>query len=290
MPKAITAAPPRTDTSPESLREAIEADMVATRLIGGELPLDARFDPDASWVIGPPGDPFRSVVVSTHFSGADADRRIAEIVATFDAVPTAFLWWRAPFHTPGDLGARLEAAAVFTVGEAPAMAVDLAALVIPPEPPAGLEIRPVTDLDGLRTYIAVIAQEPPPDGAPPLYTPEIVARIEAQFDPGRELVPLRYVGWLDGRPVATSRLSLAGGTAGIYNVETLPDARGRGVGAAVTLAPLLAARELGYRIGTLQSSDLGHGVYRRLGFEEVFRYTIHVHLPGGARFDFGAPP
>jgi hypothetical protein len=55
----------------------------------------------------------------------------------------------------------------------------------------------------------------------------------------------------------------------------------------VTAAPLLAARALGYRIGTLQSSGLGFGVYRRLGFTEQFRYALYVHVPGGARFGSG---
>jgi hypothetical protein len=44
----------------------------------------------------------------------------------------------------------------------------------------------------------------------------------------------------------------------------------------MTLAPLLAARRLGYRIGTLQSSEAGFGVYRSIGFVEQFRYAIHV--------------
>ena len=158
------------------------------------------------------------------------------------------------------------------------MTVDLAELPAALEPPAGLEILEVTDVAGLREYLAVLGVEPPPEGAPPLFTPEIVAAITAHTGPRLVLepVPLRYVGRLDGRPVATSRLSLAGGAAGIYAVETLAEFRGRGIGRAMTLAPLLAARRLGYRIGTLQSSEAGFGVYRSIGFEEQFRYAIHV--------------
>ena len=49
-------------------------------------------------------------------------------------------------------------------------------------------------------------------------------------------------------------------------------------------ACLATGFDLGYRIATLQSSDMGYGVYRRLGFVEQFRYTIHIHLPGGDRW------
>ncbi|MBI3746530.1 MAG: hypothetical protein HY264_08445 [Chloroflexi bacterium] len=64
--------------------------------------------------------------------------------------------------------------------------------------------------------------------------------------------------------------------AGIYTVQTVVEARGRRIGRAMTLAPLFAARALGYRIGTLQSSEAGYPVYRRIGFQEAFRFAIHV--------------
>ncbi|HEX4897505.1 MAG TPA: GNAT family N-acetyltransferase [Candidatus Limnocylindrales bacterium] len=271
-------SPPLLDTSPDGLAGAIDADSVGTRVLGGELPLEAHLDPDAAWAVNPIPDPFRSVVAATRFDERSADRRIAEIAAAFAERATPFLWWRAPFHGPADLGQRLERAGIWQVGDAPAMTMDLADLPAALESPAGLEILEVTDVAGLREYLAVLGVEPPPEGAPPLFTPEIVAAIMAHSGTRLVLepVPLRYVGRIEGRPVATSRLSLAGGAAGIYAVETLAEFRGRGIGRAMTLAPLLAARRLGYRIATLQSSEAGFGVYRSIGFEEQFRYAIHV--------------
>ena len=277
-PASGLVSPPLLDTSPGGLARAIDADSAATRVLNGELPLEAHLDPDAAWAINPITDPYRSVVVAARFDEQSADRRIAEIAAAYAERATPFLWWRASLDGPADLGIRLERAGIWQVGDAPAMTVDLAALPAALDPPVGLEILGVTDVDGLHEYLAVLGVEPPPEGAPPLFPPPVAAAIVAHTGArlALEPVPMRYVGRLEGRPVATSRLSLAGGAAGIYAVETLAEFRGRGIGRAMTLAPLLAARRLGYRIGTLQSSDAGFGVYRSIGFEEQFRYAIHV--------------
>ena len=71
---------------------------------------------------------------------------------------------------------------------------------------------------------------------------------------------------------------LALGVAGLYNVATLPEARGKGIGAYMSFAPLLEAREDGYRIGILQASDMGRSVYERLGFQDRGR-LISYSLP-----------
>jgi hypothetical protein len=62
--------------------------------------------------------------------------------------------------------------------------------------------------------------------------------VEAIFDPRFQT----YLVILDGEPVGTSQVFLSEGAAGIYNVTCIPEARGQGIGSAVTLAPLLEAR------------------------------------------------
>ena len=80
------------------------------------------------------------------------------------------------------------------------------------------------------------------------------------------------IGLLDGRPMTTALVHVSGHAAGIYNVATLPDARGRGVGAAATWAAVMAGREFGAEHATLQSSASGYPVYSRMGFVDVGRY------------------
>lgn len=85
-----------------------------------------------------------------------------------------------------------------------------------------------------------------------------------------------YLALLDGKPVGTSQLFLSEGVAGIYNVTCVPEARGQGIGSAVTLAPLLKAREMGYQIGVLQASQKGYNVYRRLGFQDFGKLSLYL--------------
>jgi ribosomal protein S18 acetylase RimI-like enzyme len=80
---------------------------------------------------------------------------------------------------------------------------------------------------------------------------------------------IRLAGSLDGAPVASSGLILRGGLASVINVSTVPSARRRGVGRAMTLAACEAAFERGYRIAVLGTSDMARGIYERLGFREM---------------------
>ena len=77
-----------------------------------------------------------------------------------------------------------------------------------------------------------------------------------------------YLGYLHGKAVATASVFFYEGVAGLYCVATLPEARGKGIGSFVSAAPLIEAREEGYRIAILQSSRMGYPVYVRLGFKE----------------------
>ena len=60
---------------------------------------------------------------------------------------------------------------------------------------------------------------------------------------------------------------------GLYNISTVAAERRKGVGTAMTLRPLLDAREQGYRTGVLQAAPEGVGVYARVGFEPFGEIT-----------------
>ena len=79
-----------------------------------------------------------------------------------------------------------------------------------------------------------------------------------------------WIAWLDGAPVAMAAAHSAAGVTLVEYVASLPPARGRGAGAAVTWAATLADPD---RPAVLIASDDGRSVYSRMGFLAVERWS-----------------
>jgi hypothetical protein len=88
----------------------------------------------------------------------------------------------------------------------------------------------------------------------------------------------QWVGWVDERPVCASAVWIDHGINNVSLVATLPDARRRGYGEAVTWRAALADPSLP---AMLFSSDDGRPVYDRMGFLPLWRLTFwYRNRPG----------
>jgi ribosomal protein S18 acetylase RimI-like enzyme len=83
-----------------------------------------------------------------------------------------------------------------------------------------------------------------------------------------------YVGRVEGEIVSTAVGYTVDGAIGVFNVATPPSHRGCGYGAALTSRVVTDGFSAGSSLAYLQSSDIGHGVYRRLGFRDVEEYLL----------------
>ena len=215
--------------------------------------------------------PLMNTVIRTHLTRDKVDEVIEETVTHFKSKNvTSFSWWTEPGTRPTDLGKHLVAHGFTYTEGPPGMAVDLLTLNEDLTTPPGLTIKRVGDAAVLRKWVhtLMIGFGLPNTGENAFFD----LLIGLGFD-----MPLpNYVGFLNGEPVAVAELFLGAGVAGIYGVVTVPEARRRGIGAALTLAPLREARAMGYRIGILHSSEMGLGVYRRLGFQEYCWMSHYV--------------
>jgi len=267
------------DTSPGGMIEAIES----TNRYGWEsLGASSRFevqDRDGGlWFSsGIPMPPFNGIV-GARLSDKRAHQVIEEAIEHFGSRSLPFSWAVGPLSEPEDLGERLVAHG-FKPQEAQAgMAIDLETMPDSVPLPDGIEIERLSGKAFIGDYGDVVSAG---FGLPPNFGGEF-ASILAEATRDSDAKSWGYLGRINGQPVATSGVVLAGGGALIVNVVTLPAARGRGVGTVMTHRPLLEAREKGYRIGTLEATKMGYPVYKRLGFEEYCRLQEYVWTPPDA--------
>jgi GNAT superfamily N-acetyltransferase len=263
------------DLDPEGLAAVIEANdalfyMALGIAAGGEVREDARL----RWVIGGSPVDAHNCVVHAELEPGEVDGAIDEVLGRFRAHGVPGSWHVGPTSRPPDLGLRLKARGFgggwWDVG----MAADLSRLPESVPAPEGLTIVRVRDRQGLDAW----AQARGLDEEGALESRWVVDTYE-KIGLGDEAPWRHYVGWLGGQAVATATLFLGAGGAGLYFVLTVPEARRRGVGGAITLAALHEARRMGYGVGVLGASEMGVPVYRRLGFQEYCRLTVYEWHP-----------
>jgi predicted GNAT family acetyltransferase len=84
------------------------------------------------------------------------------------------------------------------------------------------------------------------------------------------------VAWRGPHPVAAALVYESDAVASVQWVGTVPHERGGGLGALVTAWTTNLAFERGASSCTLQASSMGESIYRRLGYETVYRYNDYV--------------
>ena len=227
---------------------------------GGEESRERRL----SYTVG--GSPlgYHNAVVHAELSEDEADDAILWFREKLRALKLPGCWHVDAASTPRDLPERLKRHG-FTGGGEPVMACGLEVL---PEVavPAGLTIQRVADEAALHDLADVLAAGFGEGEVEARWAASVWAKIGFGDEP-----PWRhYLARLDGRPVGCASLFVhPPEVGGIYFVCTHPEHRRRGVGAAVTLAAMRGARELGCRLAVLGTSDLGRPVYERLGFRDA---------------------
>jgi GNAT superfamily N-acetyltransferase len=226
--------------------------------------------PHLSWLLTGVPDYFLNVVFRTRLPSRRPGDLIDETLEHFRSRNVQKLSWWAESETPrAELDQQLLSRGLTFKEGGTGMAADLMELAEEVRPAPGLTIRPVEDKTALRQWVHImrVGFETPEYAEGRLF--DLFADVA--FEP-----PIKgYLAVLNGQPVGTAQLFLSAGVAGIYNVTTLPEARGQGVGAAVTRAALLEARRRGCRISILQASHLGYPVYLRLGFKDYGKLNIY---------------
>jgi hypothetical protein len=202
-------------------------------------------------------------------------RTIRLLKAEFAAHQLGVQWFIGPSATPAILGCLLEAQGFLCCETEFGMALDLEQAPLYESGSAALEIVRVASEADLAAWTAVTTQGYG-EGA---FVQ--AARLHVQTQLGwAEAAPLhRYLGRVNGQPVATSALFLGAGVAGVYEVVTVSHLCEQGIDGAMTRYALQVAQQHGYRVGVLVTSPLGLPLYCQLGFEAYCQFEVYVWNP-----------
>jgi hypothetical protein len=135
-----------------------------------------------------------------------------------------------------------------------------------PPPPPGLRIEAVRDRESLRAFeLAIVRGFPIPElegrGQGAAFSADILSDDRQRL----------WVGWEEDRPVSAAATFVAAGINDVTLVATVPEARRRGYGAALTWRATLADPALP---SLLLATDEGRPVYERMGYMSLFRFSL----------------
>ena len=149
----------------------------------------------------------------------------------------------------------------------------------PPSPsaaPDGVEVRVVADQTAVVDYgrVVALANDDPGERerAPLLFHDEtIIAPHIAAF-----------VAYMDAEPVACAMTLVSHRVAGVFYVATVEHARRRGLGDALTRMAARTGLEMGADAVWLGASEMGVGLYRRIGFQVLGSTLVELESPARA--------
>lgn len=222
-----------------------------------------------------------NIVLRANFAAPETTHAyIDQLVQNAKDRQTSLFWCVGPATQPVDLGHYLRKRQFSLAVSATAMHLDLDTLnETRPMPPNFKGVR-VETLTQLKEFITIQAH----NSGIPKRVAEAWFDLEADIGLGDNLPWQRYLGYWYGKPVATASTVTGSGVLGLYQVATLPHARGFGLGTAISLTAMQDARQRGHRQAILHSTPMGLNVYRWLGFEPVTNFDIYLWPGPEAKF------
>ena len=221
-----------------------------------------------------PKVPWTNGVRGARLAPAEAEARVLHARETFVRLGVPATWYVSPLSRPADLPSTLERAGVHHDADRPIRARSLADLPDAELPDGVTPHRvdgPVRHEQWMEGSARGFGMDPVVAGAMRRLADVVGFAPDAPWQ--------RFVA-LDGdRPVGTSGLMVGAGVAGVYNVSTVPEARRRGIGSAMTVHAMRHAAQAGLELVVLGAAAGAEGIYRRLGFRRICLVGEYVWDP-----------
>jgi ribosomal protein S18 acetylase RimI-like enzyme len=216
--------------------------------------------------------PLFNRIFAASFDEANAAERVGEVVSEFLVRGTKVSWITGPSTRPANLGSLLEKCGFVHSLDWSVMDADLEDVTTDLVYPQGCRIEAVRDEVMLRDWAMTMSTG---FGFSDEAREAAISHLSAiGFCQGSPLA--HYIAYLNGVPAAVSTVFFGSRTVGVYFVTTVPSARRRGLGDAVTRRGLEDAKSRGYATAVLQASRMGEPMYRKMGFRR--RSTMGLYF------------
>jgi hypothetical protein len=193
----------------------------------------------------------------------------------FHSRGVSYTWYVIPSTEPEGLVDQLKEKGLRYVGDDVVVGVELKSIPRNIDAPNSLYIESITTSDKLNLWVDLYCRSRNISG-------DIVEKFKSiyqntDFEDPR--LPFRkYIGWLNGEPIACSTLLTSGGIAAVYDETILPRYKNWGIENAINITPLKKAKDMGYLLGLIPTNLGSQKRLTRLGFTHLFNVKKMVHL------------
>jgi ribosomal protein S18 acetylase RimI-like enzyme len=218
--------------------------------------------------------PMANMILETHATDETVGQVVHSVLVGQQKQGLPLMWWTSPSSRPESLGATLVSLGGLLTVDTPGMAAVFATENTTQTVLPGFEIREVGPDDQELWEDTCLGVFNMSKEFGPLFGPPLTDRSQR-----KDMPMVKFLGLLDGVAVATSSYSVVDNILGIFCVATAEAARGKGIGAEMTKAAMIAGQELGCDYAILQASPLGFSVYEKLGFKAYGSFQRYLFLP-----------
>jgi GNAT superfamily N-acetyltransferase len=215
---------------------------------------------------------FFNGIIDNHISSENPMKKIKENINFFKKRKVPFLWVIGPRSTPKKMGELLIKNG-FIIDKLQGMAYNLKILNTEREIANKVEIIKIENIETLKIWNDIILMG---FGFPKEVRSDFFYKAYSRILLKDRASASAFLAYYDGNPVASSLVLYKAGVAGIHMVTTLEKARGKGIGTAITFAPLKEAKKLGYEILVLHSTEMALNMYKRMGFKEYCTIELYI--------------
>ena len=256
------------NSSPKTISNIIESNTANFFLTLGNLNKDIIIDnPEIKCIFT---KNWQSRIFMANFNDSNASENIEKIISMIKKLHISVLWYTTPANRPKKIQNLLMDHGFKYQSKWKSMAIDLKKVPKEFNIQNGITIKEVLNLNQLKIWTNILVKS--------FEFPLFAVSYKKYFCKlGVENRNFHYyLGFLNENPVTSAIIFKGEEAAGLFYIGTVPEARRKGIAQAMTCYILTKAKNEGYNICTVQASEMGYPIYKKIGFKQYNETKIYA--------------